>query len=258
MKDDSSQDEAADGEVNPYNQFTEDQVGEQEARNSALRRKIKMRDDIDTYDEGEKDFYNHQDENLPLSVRERRQTVEIYDLFREKAQWGEGYRIFGMVLLLLGGYWLTVPFYQVICQALGMSMRQHAKDYNFKEDEINVFRKFKVCFMCHTEDEIPWEFEPSTPTIFVNAGETALSFYKVYNRADRPIAGIAIYQVYPEEVSMYFNKIQCFCFENQLLYPNESLELPLLFYLDPAICHDESVADCQEIFLTYHFFPSAD
>ena len=92
----------------------------------------------------------------------------------------------------------------------------------------------------------------------MNAGETALSFYKVYNRSYRPIAGIAIYQIYPEEASLYFNKIQCFCFENQLLYPKESLELPLLFYLDPVIQHDKTIKDEQEIFLTYHFFPSAD
>lgn len=92
----------------------------------------------------------------------------------------------------------------------------------------------------------------------INAGETALSFYKVYNRSDRPIAGIAIYQIFPEEASLYFSKIQCFCFENQLLYPNESLELPLLFYLDPAIAHDKNLKDATEIFLTYHFFPSAD
>jgi cytochrome c oxidase assembly protein subunit 11 len=94
--------------------------------------------------------------------------------------------------------------------------------------------------------------------MIINAGETALSFYKVYNRANRPIAGIAIYQIYPEDAAIYFNKIQCFCFENQLLYPNESLELPLLFYLDPAINHDPSLADAKEIFLTYNFFPSAD
>ena len=137
-------------------------------------------------------------------------------------------------------------------------MSTHAKKYKFKEDEINVMRKFRVSFMSHVQDDIPWEFAPSTPTMVVNAGETALSFYKVYNRADRPIAGIAIYQIYPEELSLYFNKIQCFCFENQLLYPNESLELPLLFYLDPAINHDPQIADCEEIILTYHFFPSAD
>ena len=132
------------------------------------------------------------------------------------------------------------------------------KEYVFKEEEINVFRKFRISFVSHVQDDMPWEFEPQTPNLIVNAGETALSFYKVYNRADRPIAGIAIYQLYPEEASLYFNKIQCFCFENQLLYPNESLELPLLFYIDPSIAHDYNLNDVEEIFLTYHFFPSAD
>ena len=80
-----------------------------------MRKNVKIRNDIDTYDEGEVDYYNHQDEKLPLGVRERRQTVEVYDLFREKAQWGEFYRVFGMVLFLLGGYWLTIPFYNVVC-----------------------------------------------------------------------------------------------------------------------------------------------
>ena len=92
----------------------------------------------------------------------------------------------------------------------------------------------------------------------VNAGETALSFYKVYNRSDKPIAGIAIYQIFPDECALYFNKIQCFCFENQLLYPKESVDLPVLFYLDPAIGHDPNLSDCKDILLTYHFFPSAD
>jgi len=137
-------------------------------------------------------------------------------------------------------------------------MRTHSKDYSANDHKINVFRKFKVQFIGHTQDQIPWEFQPETPSLIVNAGESALSFYKVFNRADRPIAGIAIYQIYPEEAAMYFNKIQCFCFENQLLYPNESLDLPLLFYLDPAINHDAKLNDCQEIVLTYHFYPSAD
>lgn len=107
--------------MNPYG--FQDQPATREEQVRSLRKRVKMRDDIDTHDQGERDFYDHQDENLPLQVRERRQTVEIYDLFREKAQWGEFYRVFGVVLLLLGGYWLTIPFYNVVCQALGMSMR---------------------------------------------------------------------------------------------------------------------------------------
>ena len=68
--------------------------------------------------------------------------------------------------------------------------------------------------MAHTEDNLPWEFQPSTPTLVVNAGESSLAFYRVYNRSEKPIAGIAVYQIYPEECALYFNKIQCFCFEN--------------------------------------------
>lgn len=73
-------------------------------------------------------------------------------------------------------------------------MKTHAKEYGtFKEDEINVFKKFRVSFMAHTEDNLPWEFQPQTTSLVVNAGETALAFYKVYNRSDKPIAGISVY-----------------------------------------------------------------
>lgn len=65
-----------------------------------------------------------------------------------------------MVLLALGGFFLTVPFYNVVCQAFGFNMRTSHKDYRQADDKINVFRKFVVCFMAHAEDEIPWEFQP--------------------------------------------------------------------------------------------------
>jgi cytochrome c oxidase assembly protein Cox11 len=93
-----------------------------------------MRNDIDTYDEGEKDVYFYDDEKLPLSVRERRQTAQVYDMFKEKAQWGEFYRVYGIVLFLLGGFFLTIPFYNVICQTFGFTMSQHAKEYKFKDE----------------------------------------------------------------------------------------------------------------------------
>ena len=82
----------------------------------------------------------------------------MYEVFKEKAKWGEFYRVYGLCLLLLGGYFLTVPFYNVVCQTFGFTMSQHAKDYRFAENEINVFRKYTIRFMGHAEDEIPWEF----------------------------------------------------------------------------------------------------
>lgn len=73
-------------------------------------------------------------------------------------------------------------------------MRQHAVEYGkYKDSEVNVFRKYRINFMAHAQDEIPWEFEPQTATLVVNAGETSLAFYRAYNRSDKPVAGIAVY-----------------------------------------------------------------
>ena len=99
-----------------------------------------------------------EEESLPIQVRERRQTVQVYEVFKEKAQWGEFYRVYGLCLLLLGGYFLTVPMYNVICQTFGFTLSQHAKDYRTDPEKVNVFRKWRVRFMSHAEDEIPWEF----------------------------------------------------------------------------------------------------
>ena len=63
-----------------------------------------------------------------------------------------------MILLALGGYFLTVPMYNVICQTFGFTMSQHATDYRKAESEVNVFRKYNISFMSHAEDNIPWEF----------------------------------------------------------------------------------------------------
>lgn len=112
-----------------------------------------------------------------------------------------------MLLFLLGGYFLTVPFYNVVCQSFGYNLRTSHKDYRKNDEDINVFRKFTVCFMAHAEDDIPWVFQPEKTQIKINAGETALAFYKVHNKSKKPLAGIAVYQIFPEECALYFNKI---------------------------------------------------
>ncbi len=108
--------------------------------------------------EDEPDDVRVHEDDVPLSVQERRQTVAVYELFREKAQWGEFYNMFGALLILLGGYFLTVPFYNVVCQQFGFVMTTSHKDYQFDESHINVFRKFRITFISHTMDNLPWEF----------------------------------------------------------------------------------------------------
>ena len=92
----------------------------------------------------------------------------------------------------------------------------------------------------------------------MHAGETALAFYRAYNNSKKPIVGLSIYQLDPNDAIIYFNKIQCFCFENQMLQPNEHVDLPVFFYLDPAINYDSALGDVTDLTLKYNFFLAND
>lgn len=100
-------------------------------------------------------------------------------------------------------------------------------------------------------------FEPVERELIVSAGETAIVFYRLYNREDKPIVGFATYNISPEDCNTYFSKIQCFCFNQQLINPKEELLLPIFFYLEPEINDDEMVRRVTEIKLNYSFTKSA-
>ena len=98
---------------------------------------------------------------------------------------------------------------------------------------------------------IDWVFEPVQTEVVVSAAETAIMFYKIYNRTNEPIVGFSVYNVFPEEASTYFSKIQCFCFNQQLINPGEEILLPLFFYLEPEINEDKNVNRISEIKVDY-------
>src|SRR5665811_1167204 len=90
----------------------------------------------------------------------------------------------------------------------------------------------------------------------LSPGETALAFYRAENKTSRPVDGISTYNVIPFEAGQYFNKIQCFCFEEQRLNPGEVVELPVFFYIDPEIMNDPKLENIDLITLSYTFFES--
>jgi cytochrome c oxidase assembly protein subunit 11 len=92
--------------------------------------------------------------------------------------------------------------------------------------------------------------------IKVYPGDTALTFYIAKNTSDHAISGISTYHVTPAKVGIYFNKIQCFCFEEQRLKPNESIEMPVLFFLDADFKTDPKMQDVESITLSYTFYKS--
>lgn len=100
-------------------------------------------------------------------------------------------------------------------------------------------------------------FRPNAERLQVYPGDSALSFYTIHNKTNEPISGISVYNVIPQKAGIYFNKIQCFCFEEQRLKPNESIEMPILFYIDSDFEKDPKMEDVNSIILSYTFYQCA-
>ncbi|KAL9541487.1 hypothetical protein PS6_010277 [Mucor atramentarius] len=117
-------------------------------------------------------------------------------------------------------------------------------------------RRIRITFESNTSDSLPWTFKPEVREVFVVPGETALTFYKAKSKAKEDVIGIATYNVTPYRAGSYFNKIQCFCFEEQKLTPGEDVDMPVFFFIDPDFLDDPLMKDVNTITLSYTFFNS--
>jgi cytochrome c oxidase assembly protein subunit 11 len=100
--------------------------------------------------------------------------------------------------------------------------------------------------------------KPSIAKIKVYPGDTALTFYLAHNLSSETITGIATYNIMPAKAGVYFNKIQCFCFEEQRLGPHEEIDMPVFFFIDPEICNDPAMDNTTSITLSYTFFKTGE
>jgi cytochrome c oxidase assembly protein subunit 11 len=105
---------------------------------------------------------------------------------------------------------------------------------------------------------LPWQFKPVQNTIKVRLGEQAIAFYEATNVSDKPIVGTATFNVAPFKAGEYFNKIECFCFTEQVLKPGQTVQMPVTFYVDQSIIKDRNTVDVKSITLSYTFFASDD
>jgi len=105
---------------------------------------------------------------------------------------------------------------------------------------------------------MPWEFHPEQKQVTLKLGEEQVAFYEARNEAKTPITGIAIYNVTPDKVGVYFHKTACFCFNEQTLAPGQSMQFPVSFWVDPAIATDPNTSDVRVITLSYTFFRTLD
>eukprot|EP00484_Ammonia_sp_Unknown_P005838 CAMPEP_0197069904 /NCGR_PEP_ID=MMETSP1384-20130603/196396_1 /TAXON_ID=29189 /ORGANISM="Ammonia sp." /LENGTH=152 /DNA_ID=CAMNT_0042508121 /DNA_START=39 /DNA_END=494 /DNA_ORIENTATION=- len=103
-----------------------------------------------------------------------------------------------------------------------------------------------------------WDFEPVQSYVITRCGESTLAFFKASNMSEKPMSGLSTYTVLPYKAAPYFIKIQCFCFEEQRLRGNETVDMPVLFFVEPDFLDDPTMKDVEEITLSYIFYPVVD
>jgi len=156
------------------------------------------------------------------------------------------------VVVFMGGLgWASVPLYDWFCRVTGYGGSTNVSTTG--SDEI-LDRTIKVRFDASKERDFPWEFRPMQREMEVRIGETGLAFYEAYNPTDKPIAGQSSYNVTPFEAGLFFTKIDCFCFQEQVLQPGERVEMPVTFFVDPELVNDRDAKLTHTITLSYTFY----
>jgi cytochrome c oxidase assembly protein subunit 11 len=156
---------------------------------------------------------------------------------------------------MLGLSFAAVPLYRIFCAVTGYGgTPQIGPERSASVSDHTI----TVRFNADTSPGIPWEFRPEQPQVTLKLGEEQLAFYEARNEAATPVTGIALYNVTPDKAAIYFHKTACFCFNEQTLAPNQSMQFPVSFWVDPAIARDPSTKDVTVITLSYTFFHSLD
>ena len=156
-----------------------------------------------------------------------------------------------LVLVMGALAWASVPFYDWFCRVTGFGGVPSVAEAG---SEQVLDQTITVRFDGSLNAQMPWTFKPVVNQMELKIGETGLAFYEAYNPTDRVIAGSASYNVTPYAAGGYFTKIQCFCFEEQVLQPGERVQMPVSFFVDPEIVNDPDGKYVHTITLSYTFY----
>jgi len=158
------------------------------------------------------------------------------------------------VLSMVGVSFAAVPLYQLFCQVTGYGGTTQRVE---QMSETILDRKIKVRFDANVAGGLPWSFKPVDREVELRIGETIQISYTAENTSDQPTFGQATFNVTPMSAGAFFNKVQCFCFTETELKPGETMDMPVVFFVDPAIVDDLDAKDVTTITLSYTFFPHA-
>ena len=157
---------------------------------------------------------------------------------------------FGMV----GAAFAAVPIYRAFCQATGYGGTVRRAES--APDKV-LDRQLTVSFDTNVRG-LPWEFRAEQRSQSLKLGETKLAFFKVTNHAEYPITARALFNVAPDQAGAYFRKLQCFCFSDQTIGAGQTVEMPVLYFVDPKFADDVNTRNFTDVTLSYTFFPAVD
>lgn len=155
------------------------------------------------------------------------------------------------VCCMTGLGYASVPLYRLFCQVTGLN----GTTQRGLAAPGAIGRDIRVGFDSNVSPDLPWKFAPVERSQTVRIGARSLAFFTATNTATKSITGSATFNVSPAQAGRYFTKIQCFCFNQQTLKPGETVRMPVIFFVDPAIAQDPDAKDVSTITLSYTFYP---
>lgn len=157
-------------------------------------------------------------------------------------------------MLALG--YAAVPLYDLFCRVTGFGGTTQVANAEEAAKVQVAEKQISIRFDANVSSALAWDFKPEHVKDTVALGARDMAIYLATNRSDKPLTGTAAYNVTPVQAGKYFNKVQCFCFTEQTIQPGETMRMPVLFYVDPAIMDDPEARDIEQITLSYTFYPS--
>lgn len=163
---------------------------------------------------------------------------------------------FALAMLALG--YASVPLYRLFCQVTGFGGTTQRVTEEEAAKVAVTDTMMSIRFDANVDRGMPWEFKPEKIVDEGPLGGRRMAIYVAKNTSDRPVSGMATFNVEPEAAGRYFNKVQCFCFNQQTLQPGQEVRMPVVYYVDPAIKQDPDARDIEQITLSYTFHEVPD
>ncbi len=158
----------------------------------------------------------------------------------------------GVFVCMVGAAYAAVPLYNLFCSVTGFGGTPQVAD---ADSDVIIDRKITVRFDGNVNQALSWQFKPVQRSVTMKMGETAQISYEATNTGKETTVGTSTFNVSPPTAGAYFNKLQCFCFTEQALKAGESVEMPVVFFVDPEMDKDPDLKHVKEITLSYTFFP---